>query len=103
MLKLTLKCDAATYATCFLMISQCPRKRKIVQFKKEGMQRDLNMGVCFSHISSLLAAVVQLLLWGRVNSFSHKIFDFCRQLPETEISFFNKKKNKKFYVIKNQL
>ena len=25
MLKLTLKCDAATYATYFLMISQCPR------------------------------------------------------------------------------
>ena len=49
------------------------------------------MGVCFSHISLLLAAVVQLLLWGRVNLFSRKIFDFCRQRPETEIAFFNTK------------
>ena len=54
-------------------------------------QRDLTMGVGFSHISPLLAAVVQLLLWGRVNSISRKIFDFCRQLPETEVAFFNKK------------
>ena len=48
-------------------------------------------GGVFSHISPLLAAVVQLLLWGRVNSFSRKFFDFCRQLPETEVPFFNKK------------
>ena len=66
------------------------------------IQGDLTMGVCFSRISMLLAAVVQLLLWGTVNSFSHKIFDFCRQLPETEIAFFNKK-NKKIYVKTNQL
>ena len=51
--------------------------------------RDLTMGVCFSRILLLLAAVVQLLLWGTVNSFSHKFFDFCRQLPEMEIAFFN--------------
>ena len=50
-------------------------------------QSDLTMGVCFSRFSQLLSAVVQLLLWGRVNSFSRKIFDFCRQLPE--MAFFN--------------
>ena len=54
-------------------------------------QRDLTMRVCFSRISPLLAAVVQLLLWGRVNLFSHKFFYFCRQLPEMEVAFFNTK------------
>ena len=57
------------------------------------------MGVRFFPISPLLAAVVQLLLWGRVNSISRKIFDFCRQLPEMEVAFFNKN----FYVKMNQL
>ena len=60
------------------------------------IQGDLTMGVCFSRISMLLAAVVQLLLSGTVNSFSHRIFDFFRQLPEMKIAFFNKKKIKDF-------